>query len=484
MNQKTLSYYAPAPQVLGLDSGTQSVLDELWAQWVAKMPRNWTRTLYLDAKNQFKDLEVSLPPSIVDKLNVVFGWAEKSVYELSNRIVLESITSPEEDSDPFGLKKTLHRNQFWAELRSATASSLAYSTVFVSVSQGDVSRREPEELVMFHSALYATGLWDNRLRDMTAALIINKVDALGTPTQATLMLPQETLVMYGGGGRWVLGSRVVNPTGRLLFHQLPYRPTLDRPFGKSRIDRPTMSLMDRAVRSEARLDVHSELFMMVKLMLMGAGQNTFLDADGKTIPLWSFMAGRVNGIPKDEDGDIPKLEVIQSQSPDPHIKNTEHIASIFSGHTGVPLRNLGVTSQSNPESADAQRVGREDIVNDAENQQLIFDTPLRSVFEDIVMLREGLTEPPPEMLDLALQWRRPDRISLAALADAGAKQVASGPDALRESEVGMEMLGMSRSQIERFQSEKRRSQSGSLLDRVLQARAVEPVEGASDGDAA
>ena len=48
----------------------------------------------------------------------------------------------------------------------------------------------------------------------------------------------------------------------------------------------------------------------------------------------------------------------------------------------------------------------------------------------------------------------------------------------------MEMLGMSRSQIERFQSEKRRSQSGSLLDRVLQARAVEPVEGASDGDAA
>ena len=473
-----------APTVLDFDDATQAVFAKLWTQWAQKQPRNITRMLYMDAKQRFKDLEISLPPHLLQKLDIAFGWPEKAVYELANRIVLEDVQSADGDSDPFGLKSVLHANRFWIEFPEAVTSSIAQSVSFVSVTAGDTSRGEPAQLIMFHSALFATGLWDKRLRQMTAGLLINDVDGLGTPNRLTVMLPHVTYVCRDNGGGWFIESTIENRIGRLAFHRLPLRPNLDRPFGKSRIDRPTMSMTDRAVRAAGRLEVHSELFMMIKLMLMGAGENTFQDQSGNTIPLWSFMAGRVNGIPKDEDGDVPKLETIAAQSPQPHIDSLREIASEFSGHTGVPLSALGISS-ANPESADAKRVGREDIVNDAERQQLIYGDELLRCFEDVVMLRDGLTKPPPEMMDLSLTWRSPERVTLSALADAGSKQVAA-VEGLAQTDVGMEMLGMSRSQRQRAQSQLRRAQSGMLLDRVLNANPGVPAEGETviaDGDA-
>lgn len=482
----SLMYSPGAPQVLGLNEATQSVLGELWAQWSAKQPRNIRRLLYLDAKNQFKDLGIALPPSLVDRLNVVLGWPEKAVYELANRIVLEGIDTPEADPDPFGLKKVLHDNRFWLEFPEAVASATGMSTSFVSVTEGDVSRGEPAQLVMFHSALFATGLWDKRLRQMTAGLLINETDTLGQPTALTLMLPEVTYVCRNNGGGWFVDQDIPNVTKRLMFHRLPNRPNLDRPFGKSRIDRVTMSLTDRAMRAGARLDVHSELFATLKLMLMGVGENTFKDQDGNTIPLWSFVMGRLNGIPRDEEGDIPKLEVITAQSPEPHIAGLRELASEFSGHTGVPLSALGVSSQ-NAESADSKRVAREDIVNDAERQHLIYGDELKRVCEDIVMLRDRLTEAPLEMMDLSLRWRSPERFTKAAIADAGAKQVAMIPG-LAETEVGMEMLGMSKAQILRAKAELRRVNAGSVLDRLAAVSGVKDdadnegaVESVSDG---
>ncbi|WRS29618.1 hypothetical protein U6G28_08830 [Actinomycetaceae bacterium MB13-C1-2] len=454
-----------------MNETTQNTLNELWGQWAKKQPRNITRLLYMDAKNQFKDLEVALPPSLVDKLNVVFGWPEKAVYELANRIVLEGIDSPDDEPDPFGLGPVLRKNKFWTELPSAIVSATALSTSFASVTEGDVSRGEPEQLIMFHSALFATGLWDRRLRQMTAGLLINDTDALGQPTLITLMLPEATYVCRDNGGGWFVDADIPNRTKRLMFHRLANRPNLDRPFGKSRIDRVTMSLTDRAVRAGARFDVHSELFATLKLMLMGVGKNTFLDENGQTIPLWSFVMGRMNGIPKDEDHETPKLEVIKAQSPEPHIAGLRELASEFSSHSGVPLSSLGVSS-ANAESADSKRVGREDVVNDAESQHLIYGDEVLSICEDVVMLRDGLTEPPEEMMGLSLSWRSPERFTKAAIADAGAKQVAM-VDGLAGTEVGMEMLGMTKAQIVRAQSQLKRARSSDLLDRVLASKRSE-----------
>ena len=458
-----------APAVQGLDPQTQAVLNEMVAQWLARVPRNIERMVYLDAKNKLNDLGVSLPPQLVDKLDVVVGWPEKAVYEVANRIVLEGLTLPDGSPDPFELKRLLRDNRFAVEFPQSVASSLAQSCSFVTTTPGDVTAGEPPVLIMFHSALWATGLWDRRRRGLKAGLLISDTDKLGHPTVLTILLPTEHVVCSKSSDGWYVTDVIPHSLGRTPMELLPFRPTTDRPFGRSRIDRTVMSLTNRAVRAGARLEVHSELFTSMKLLLMGADEESFKDKDGNLVPLWSFYMGRLNMLSKDEDGDTPTLEQIAAESPEPHIAIARQLASQFSGHTGVPLSSLGI-STDNPESADAKQMAREDIVNDVEKQHVIYEFALSRAFEDAVMIRDRLAEPPAEMIDLGFRWRRADRPTLAAIADAGAKQVTALP-AVADTEVGMELVGLSPDQIQRVQAERRRAQGSRVLERLRSAAA-------------
>lgn len=461
------------PQVVGLNHQTQGLLDELVQQWAWKLPRNIERMIYLDAKNTLDDLGVSLPPSLVDRLDVVVGWPEKAVYEVANRIVFERALSADGSSDPFGLKRLLYDNRFAIEFPQAVASSLAQSCAFVSTTPGDQAAGEAPALIMFHSALWATGLWDRRRRALKVGLLVSEVDNMGLPTVLTMLTPTEHLVIRKGSGGWYVDDVIPHRLGRTPMELLPFRPTTDRPFGRSRIDRTVMSLTNRAVRAGARLEVHSELFTSMKLLLLGADEEAFRDKDGKLVPFWSFFLGRMNSLSKDEDGDTPELEIIRSESPEPHIAIARQLASQFSGHTGVPMSSLGISSD-NPESADAKQMAREDIVNDVEKQHVIYGDALLRTFENAVMIRDNLDVAPDEMLDLSFKWRRADRPTLVAIADAGSKQVAAIPN-LADTEVGMEMVGMDPDQIQRARNELRRTKGSDALNAIL-ARAAAPQQ--------
>lgn len=455
-----LSYAFRAPRVRGLDHHTQGLLDELVAQWLRHLPRNVQRMVYLNAKNEFDDLGVSLPPSLVDKVDVVVGWPEKAVYEVANRIVFERVQATD-GGDPFDLRPLLRANRFKVEFPQAVVSSLAQSCVFVSTTPGDTTAGEPDALVMFHSALWATGLWDRRRRALKAHLLISDTDPAGNPTVMTIGLPSQHVVCVKGPAGWYVDDVIPNIIGRPTMEVLPFRPSTDRPFGRSRIDRTVISLTNRAVRQGARQEIHAELFTSMKLLLMGVDDDAFTDNQGNKIPLWSFFLGRANTIGKDEDGDVPKLETITAESPEPHIALGRDLAAKFSGHTGVPLSSLGIATD-NPESADAKQAAREDIINDVEKQHIIYEDALLRTFENAVMIRDGLSVPPPEMADLTFSWRRADRPSLVSIADAGTKQVASIPD-LADTEVGMELIGLSPDQIDRAQSELRRKAGAQVL---------------------
>lgn len=459
-----LSYpvFSP-PQVQGLDSVTQDLVSEMIAQWARKMPRNIERMVYLDAKNKIKDLGVVIPPQLLDKLEVVSGWPEKAVFEMSNRIVWEDLNTA--SGEDFGLPELLRANRFRVEFPQAVASSVSQSVAFASATPGDAAAGEPDALMMFHSALWATGLWDSRRRALKAGLIITETDDLGRPSEFTVMIPRQSVVCVKGAGGWYVADVIDNPVNRVLMEPLPFRPTLDRPFGRARIDRTVMSLTDRAIRTGSRLEIHAEMFSMLKLILMGADESAFVDESGNKVPLWSWYAGRFNTLSKDEDGDLAELIQIKAESPEPHIAVDRHLASKFSGHTGVPMSSLGI-STDNPESAQAKSMAREDIIGDAELQQTIYGEALHRTFENLVMLRDGLSEPPPEMANLSSKWRRPDRPTLVSLADAGSKAVAAIPS-VGETEVGMEMVGMTADQIRRAKDELKRSRSASTLAALL-----------------
>lgn len=471
------------PRIMFLDDPTQALVNEMFTQWARKNPRNITRLLYFEGRTRLKDLRIAIPPHLVDKLEVVMGWPEKAVYEVANRVQWQGINSPDGSQDPFELSEVLFENRFAAEFPQLEASALSQSVAFMSVTPGDPSNQEPAALIMSHSALWATGLWDVRRRGFKAAMFISEVDDLGRPTSMTIMLPQEFLLCQnpGGDGAWFVANRIPNRIGRVPFEMFPYRPVLDRPFGKSRIDRVVMSLTDRAVRAGSRLEVHSELFSAIKLILLGADENTFKDSAGNDIPLWSFYMGRMNWLTRDEDGELPNIEQIAAQSPQPHIDVLKELASEFSGHTGVPLTELGV-SQDNPESAAARDMARLSIVMAAQRTREAWETSLVRTFESAVMIRNNLTTPPDGFHQLSMSWGDADAPSRAAKAAAGAQQVAADP-VLQGTDVGLELLGLTPDQIRRVREETRRANApgvlSQLLNRAPAAPAAQPGEPAA-----
>lgn len=470
-------FVSNAPQVIGLDHTSQNLLDQVWKQWGAKLPRNIERLVYLDGKNKLKDLQISIPPTLRDRLEVVSGWAEKAVSEPANRTVWDGMLTEDGNDDPFALAEILHANRFRVELPQGVRASMSYSCAFLSTTPGDVLSGEPKVMQMFHSAMWASGLWDRRRRALSVGLLINGVDAIGQPTKFTLLFPFETVVCVKGPVSWYAESVLHNGIGRVPLEVFPLGPELDRPFGRSRIDRRVMSLVDRAVRGGSRLDVHSELFSAMKLLLLGADESAFRDENGNTVPLWTWYMGRFNALSRDEEGELPQLQQIRAESPEPHIATMRQLASEFSGHTGVPLGSLGI-AQEQPESEGAKNVAREDIVFMVERQHEIYGGAMLRAFENTVMLRDGLTEPPAEFARIEMLWRRPDRASQAALADAGTKQVAVAE--LEGTEVGMRMIGMSQPMIRQALAEKRRRESGTVLDRLAGAATPESQIGGDE----
>lgn len=465
--------------VLGLDDDTARLLGLLADQWMAKYPRNLERQEYLDGKNRLKDLGIALPPSLKDQLEIVMGWPEKAVFELANRIILDGVKGEDGSDDPFGLAGLLRANRFDIEFPSAVASSLTQSVSFGAVTPGGPG--EPDAILAFHSAQWATGLWDRRRRALKAGLEINDTDDLGQPTMLTILLPDSWVICRNAGAGWYVDEVITHSLGRVPMEPLPYAPTTERPFGRSRIDRRVMSLTDRAMRNGARLEVHSELFATLKLILLGVSEDTFTDDDGKQVPLWSWAMSRMNYLTRDEEGEVPSVETITAQSPQPHIEVARQLAADFSGHTGVPLGSLGIATD-NPESQGAKQEAREDIVAAAENQHVVYGAGLSRLFEAMVMTRDGLSAPPAGMDRLSFDWRPPARPTLAALADAGAKQVAAIPG-LAETEVGMELIGLTPEQIRRVKAERTRMQAADRL-KALMGEAEPVAEGVPDDDAA
>lgn len=430
-----------APSVYGLHPDDQETLDALTAQWAARRPRNLERLSYLDLKTRLKDLKAALPAELVERLDPVVGWPVKAVEELANRIRFDGFAGA--NQNPLGLGELLEANQFQVEFPQAVTSSLSQSVAFLSTTP------DPDNgaLLQFHSALWATGIWSRRSRTLTSGLIVTDTDKLGRPTRFLLLVPGEIIECVGNSGGWVIEE--VTPTGlgdRIPLEQFPFQPSLDRPFGRSRIDRVVMSVTDRSLRTAARLDVHSELFSALKLILLGIDPSAFENGT------FSFFVNRVNVIGRGVEEELPKVEKISAESPEPHIAVMRQLASEFSGHTGVPLSSLGISTQ-NVESAQAKQEAREDIIGHAETQHGIYGAALKRSLATALMIRDGANAPLDELRALQFAWRAPNRPTLAAVADAGAKQVAAVPG-LAETTVGMELIGLTPQQIARFQAER------------------------------
>jgi len=438
------------------------VLRELLNQWAAKRSRNALRTTYYEGKNLLRDLGISIPPQL-KTVETVLGWPAKAVGALVSRCNFDGFVLPGSEQDPFDLGGLLADNNMDVELPQAFTSSKIHSTSFLTVTPGDTSAGEPEVLFLARSARWATGLWDRRSRSLKAGLSITDTDESGTPSEFVMYQRDKVSTFRKrSDGRWAVEIQA-NRTGRVWMEPLTFRPELERPFGHSRISRAVMSITDSAVRTVLRSEVSAEFFNTPQRYVLGAEEGAFAGDTAK----WKAVMGRMLAISRDEEGELPQVGQFTQQSMQPHMEQLRGWASLFAGETSLPVSSLGIV-QDNPASAEAIYAAKEDLVMEAAAANRVYGSALRRAATTAVMLRDGLTEPPPEMRQLQAKWRNPATPSVVSASDALVKQATVLPW-LAESDVALEALGYDQATITRLRADKRRAEAGQRLDRVIAA---------------
>lgn len=461
------------PIIPGLSEPDADLVKTLAWRIKVKRERNALRRTYYEFKQGLNDLGIAIPPHLTD-VETVVGWPAKAVDSMARRTMLEGFTlSDGGDPADLGLDALWEANRMFAVTSQAHTSSLIHSTSFVFVTAGDVAAGEPGALITARSAEWATGVWDARRGALSAALSIHSVGTDGQVDHMALYTPNRVVVMRRDGKRWDL--RQIGHDLGVPVEQLPYRQTLDRPFGSSRISRPVMALTDSAVRTLLRTEVSAEFFNAPRAYALGADDGAFMDKDGNPLSGWQVMLGRLLALSRDEDGNLPQVGQFAQQSMEPNIAQLRMLAQSFSAETSLPLRSLGVVGD-NPESAEAIREANEELsleIQHWENGSLspawrrVATNALRTV-DDTPAARAAYA-------GLRPLWRDQEAATKAARADAFMKNASVIPG-LASTDVGLELAGLTRDQIARYKSEVRRTQGAAVLAEALGATAEPVVE--------
>lgn len=456
-----VGFTAPTiPELCGYDPDAQTRLGEMVDLWRVKQPRNKLRQAYLDGIVRPDNLNVAVPDEMVDQLGAVIGWPRKVVFGLSDLLIWNGVTATDSEENPYGLVTLLKENQFDLEVSQTIASALTQSVAFLTVRKGRVEHGDPAVVLQGHSAQWATGIWDRPRRRLSYGLTIDDVDQLGHPTAMTLYCPYVTLGLEGTGGLWAVTEHDEHQIPRPAIEAMPFEPSLDRPMGRSRIGRDVMSITQRAMRTVLREELATELFTAPGLLLRGVEGDVIED-----LRSWTWKLGTVKTISKDEDGDTPEVTVLPQQSSQPFTEQMRALATELAGVSSLPVSSLGVV-QDNPSSAEALYAAKEELIIKARNAQRVFDSALRRIYQDAVMLRDGLSEVPEALHSLATRWGDPANPSVVSQSDAIIKQISALPW-LADSPVVLELLGYSDEVIQRLLSDKRRAEAGGVLNRIL-----------------
>jgi hypothetical protein len=435
---------------------------------------------YFNGEQIIRDLGISIPPQL-KSLHTVIGWPRIGVEALEQRLDLESFRWAD-GADAADLEEIAESNDLYDEASLAHLDALTYGREYVSVGSGE---GDDPPLITFESPLDMTMFWDARLRIATAALRESVEDGVRI---ATLYLPDQTVYAAEGNGGWDVFDRDIHNLGIVPVLRMANRQrTADR-IGRSEITPEVMSITDAACRRLMGIEVAAEFFGAPQRYILGASESAFQDAEGNAKSAWETYIGRVLALERDEDGNVPTVGAFTAHDPSGQTKIIDLYARIMATQLGLPPHMLGYTSD-NPASADAIRSSEAMLVKKAERRIRRFSATHRDAMRLALWFRDG--EPPDKARRIETVWRNPATPTIAAQTDAAVKLAQAGIIPA-ESDVLLEMAGLTEEQRRRVAADRRRSAGaaagGQLMERLAalsdqnaELPATAEVTGGDDG---
>lgn len=445
--------------VPGLTDDEAATFSHLMDVWQAKRAKNLLLTAYYEAHRPFRDLGISVPPQL-EGVSAALGWPSKAVQARTRKHSFEGFSLGGQ-VDPFGVNETLTRNQFDLELLQGISAAYRHSFALLSAVKGDPAEGDPDVLVRAHDAEWSAGVWDQRRREVAAAVVITGVDSAGQPEYATLFMRSGTFSLGRVYGRW-RAERTGGAQDRSMVELLPNDPQVGRPFGRSMITREVRYLTDAAIRTLVRGEVSAEFFASPQRYVLGVDEGAFADK-GR----WSAITGRVLALSNNEEGDTPTVGQFTQMTMSPHWEMYRQLAQNFCAATNLPQSAVGIYAD-NPASAEAMQAAEAHLAEDAEYQWRVFRPALLRLHQNIMILRgeyASVDALPAESWRVNVNWTPARYVSPQAASDFVVKAVGADP-ALAGTSVMRRRLGLTQGEIEEIQAEARRSGVSQLVEQL------------------
>lgn len=463
--------------VPGLNDDELVTVNFLAKQLKDRTPHNRKRSDIYDGKQAIRQVGTVIPPQYYN-LGLALGWGAKGVDGLARRCNLERMVWADGNLADLGMRELADSNFLYSELDQARTDSLIHGVSFLITTKGDESEGEPAALVHAKDALNATGEWNARKRHLDNLLSVTSRDR-NKITGFVLYLDGETINADLVDGAWEL-DRSTHPWHVPVDPQI-YRPRSSKRMGRSRISRPAISHLHAAIRSLIRLEGHMDIYTIPQLIMLGASDAMFKNADGSYKASWQIALGRVLGVPDDDEAENGRAEIkhIPAQSPEPHLADLNALAKLTAREFDLPDADFALSDMANPTSAESYDKANQSLIAEAETATDFWSVGTRQTVSRALAMQNGLSEIPKQWASIDTKWRSPVFLTKASVADAGAKQLAAGPEWLKETRVGLELLGLTEQQIDLALVERKKNMGRQSAQAIIAARTEVP-----DGDSA
>lgn len=454
-------------RIPGLDVDETAVLNTNLERLLRRRGMNYKRSSLYDGKNALQAIRSSVVPEQYYRLGIALGWSAKAVDGLCRRTQLQRFMWADGDLVSLGMDALERENALRSEMTQALTDSALHGISFLVTTQGGDD--EPDALVHARDALSMTGTWNPRLRRLDDALSVMRWDERdgNMPVELALYLDGLTITAEKTRGAWSV-DRTKHPWG-VPVEPLVYKPRPSRRYGQSRLTRPIMGLHMQAVRELIRLEGHMDIYSYPEFWLLGGDMSAFKNADGSQRAMWQVMLGRIKGIEDNPDKAQvdpklarPDVKQFPAASPQPHGDALDILSRAFAREASLPDSAVALRGTSNPTSADAYDASQYELIAEAEGAMSDWATPLTRTAARGLAIKNGFDHIPNEWLSIRPDWLGAKFESRAAKADAGVKQLSAVPW-LGETEVGLELLGLDQSQIDRALNERRRAAGRNVI---------------------
>ena len=431
----------------GLRGEDRMLVNRLVKAWEKHYERNMLRHIYYIMHNALIDLGISIPPSL-KKLNAACGWGKKCVDVMVEHSKLDGFTTQDADAQA-DLDRLSRANHLRTLYRKATTSALeqCFNLYFVYRDKADQAR------VSAYPANVCGCTWDDANDCLEAALF---VVSMRNVTQTNAYQPDWVNVVtadyliriqLGDDGRWYADYEM-HGLGRLPVFLAAYEPTLDRPFGTSRITREVMGYIDSAVRANVNEEIAVSFASSTQKYLLGTDGDPFEETSR-----WKAYIGNIFNIDKDEDGDVPKFGQLAQPSMQPLEDHWRMLCGRMSAATGIHVSQFGQV-HDNPASSQAIYAENEPLILKVKDWNEDVSDVLVEVATALLATERRTTYDAIDSLGLGIEarFRNPAMPTLAQQTDSSVKIAAAVPG-FAKTETFWEMNGFGKEERERIMAQ-------------------------------